>query len=225
MNQEIVGSIISKANKKPVPMPISSTQILQKIKYNDALEPHQKTALYLTYLTGARATEAISIKASDFQTQDNQIIVLVKTQKKRRGEPYRYLPLRSSNHAEQEMLVNITRHTNTLIAAEQDNTALIPYCRSTLWNWARRVDITTKAINQRARKIIDDYPFKMYPHYLRHCRASHLVNNYGFDAFALQQYMGWSDIEMAKIYVSLDWKRGSKLLMELSQPPYSSTQQ
>ena len=61
MNQEIAASIITKANKKPVPLPISATQLLQKIKYNPDLEPHKKTALYLTYLTGARASEALNI--------------------------------------------------------------------------------------------------------------------------------------------------------------------
>lgn len=41
---------------------------------------------------------------------------------------------------------------------------------------------------------------KLFIHYLRHCRATHLYRYYGTDSLALKEYFGWSSVEMAARY-------------------------
>lgn len=42
----------------------------------------------------------------------------------------------------------------------------------------------------------------LHPHYLRHCRASHLVEYYEFTTTELCQFFGWTDSDMAVKYTS-----------------------
>lgn len=218
---DIAEQIVKGVNKKPVPNPIKRVELYNAITNSD-LKNHQKTALYLAYLTGARASELINIRANDFEevtstdllgNPKRQLLVTVKTLKKRRGSLERRLALASEDKTEKKMLNGILRHRTALIELDALTARLVPVSRQAVWQWAQKIELTTRAVDQRKRKVIEDYSFKMYPHYLRHCRASHLVNDYGFEAFGLQQYMGWSSVEMAKIYVTLDWHKASRLLL------------
>lgn len=218
---DLAEQIVKGVNKKPVPNPIKREELYNTITNSD-LKNHQKTALYLAYLTGARASELINIRANDFEevtgtdllgNPKRQLLVTVKTLKKRRGSLERRLAIASEDKTEKKMLNGILKHRTALIELDALRSRLVPVSRQAVWQWAQKIVLTTRAVDQRKRKVIEDYSFKMYPHYLRHCRASHLVNDYGFEAFSLQQYMGWSSVEMAKIYVTLDWHKASRLLL------------
>ena len=46
----------------------------------------------------------------------------------------------------------------------------------------------------------------LFPHYLRHCRASHLVAHFNFREYELMKFMGWVDSDSAKFYIKLDYR-------------------
>ena len=43
---------------------------------------------------------------------------------------------------------------------------------------------------------------KLHPHYLRHCRAKHLVDYYNFSDTKLRVFFEWSDTKMAATYAN-----------------------
>lgn len=58
--------------------------------------------------------------------------------------------------------------------------------------------ITRSRANQILEKV------DLYPHYLRHLRATHLVTSNGFDTEHLKKFFGWSSGETAANYVHLN---------------------
>jgi integrase len=57
---------------------------------------------------------------------------------------------------------------------------------------------------QRVFKILEG--LRLYPHWLRHIRLTHLVTDYGCDTEYLKQFTGWGTERTAKEYVNLDIK-------------------
>jgi len=57
---------------------------------------------------------------------------------------------------------------------------------------------------QRAYQILSSVG--LFPHWLRHIRATHLVRDYGFNTEHLRQFTGWTDQRPAATYVHLNIK-------------------
>jgi len=215
---DLAEQIVSKANKKPVPFVLNTEKLYKKINNNPDLKndlgtPYKREALFLAYLTGARASELLRVKPMDFEGHGDNVTVLLLNEKKRRGAIYRKIPLRTKHKYDGLMLKRVTWLVNKQILNGKEKEPLWPVTRSTLWRWAQKINLVTQATNERERKIIDVYEFRMFPHYLRHCRATHFVNIFRVDAFTLQGLMGWTSPEMARVYVKFDWKTAADLLL------------
>lgn len=57
-------------------------------------------------------------------------------------------------------------------------------------------------IRKRANQILETVD--LYPHYLRHLRATHLVTDYNYDTEHLKKFFGWASSETASNYVHLN---------------------
>ena len=75
--------------------------------------------------------------------------------------------------------------------------------------------IRTKAYYYDSKKEMDiTRPY--YPHFLRHCRLSHLAEHHHFDAIKLMYWAGWTDPKLANIYVRMDWRALAEAIQNYS---------
>jgi len=110
--------------------------------------------------------------------------------------------------------------TKEWINSLDDDAFIFPFNRVTAWRHIRKIidkfkeegikgDPVIKAMVNGKMKRINKNRKKGYchmnaNHYLRHCRATHLVTIYGFDSMRLVKYMGWTDARPADTYVHLN---------------------
>lgn len=65
----------------------------------------------------------------------------------------------------------------------------------------------------RYRKLVDDaLPVGFSTHCLRHSRATHLAEVFGFNAYQIQAFLGHARLNTSAIYVASDLSRSRKLL-------------
>lgn len=86
--------------------------------------------------------------------------------------------------------------------------------RTNAWNRLAKVEISTRAI--QGKDIIEDYVKGVNPHYLRHCRLTHLVQTYGFNELQLMRFAGWTNTKPAIVYVHLNWMDLAKVMTQAS---------
>jgi integrase len=202
--------------KKPIPLPIPKTDIYALVENQD---DEIKSLVYCLYLTGARASELIQIETKDFDEQtdtsgNQQITVKVNTRKKKRGFPYRIIPLRSTSQVELKMLHHLLKHKTTYERLGYNR--LFPYRRETIWRKLSSLTFTTSWLVFTPKLAVKENQTQhLYPHFLRHCRATHLVTDYAFNPYVLKDLMGWSSTKPANVYVNLDWRDASRLLLSL----------
>ena len=226
--------ILNKARRIPakkVPLPIPKLEVYELGQQLEADE--DRSLLYFTYLTGARVSEVLAVTTADFETATDgvaeQIRVRLNTCKRRdltHGMPYRNLPLKSNSEIEQKMLALILKHKR--VVEHFGFKKLYDMHRTTAWSKLGALKFVTHAVEFNPLRVTDDVEFHLFPHFLRHCRATDLVAEYGFGPFELQYFMGWSSAEPAKVYVNLDWRNSSRLLLGLNSrllPQSSSTPQ
>jgi integrase len=199
---------------KPIPMPISVEEIYALAANETDLT---KSLIFGLYLTGARISELLGLRSKDFSDYgdtavNRQITVTLKTEKKRKGIPLRTLAIRSNHPTELAMLNHLLAHKATFDQLGKEK--LYEIGRTVAWRNLQKLSFTTDLITFEPKiSILEDQPQHLYPHFLRHCRATHLVTTYNINPFELQRYMGWTTLAPAIIYVNLDWRNTANLLM------------
>lgn len=195
--------------RKPIPFPIA----INEIEPLAQLYPEPYDMLFrVCYLYGARIGEALTLRYSDLKlTRDNYgrdiLTAHILTEKNKRT-PFRVLPAIAGG-------VNLTpfqkeeaKITAKLLAALPDAREGLVFpgiTRQLAHYYFNKQAIAIRAFLMSERRIIDLEEFRIYPHYLRHCRLTHLVEEYGYDHIKLMQYAGWTDVRPASIYLQLDW--------------------
>ena len=201
---------------KPLLNPLTINQILQDWKAFKELQGRRVANFYaFLYLTGARISEVNQVRRSDIQLLTAKKIMLVEmpTLKNRRDktrtlvipliqpytpmvkdlwewlqlfEPYDIIFPYSRQHLRRWL---ITRKVGG--PKRGWKTLKAPLIKTTAWFWGKR------------KKMFYQRPY--YPHFLRHCRLTHLVKHHHFGSERLKYWAGWSDVRLAEIYVRLDW--------------------
>ena len=207
---------MKKERLKPIYHPIEPTEIKDTINQIRGTE-YQNLARTL-YLFGLRITEALNMKQRDItitgkpgkQTYIAKVITL-----KNKKDPYRR-PVAWQINTEGEIAENLIEYTQQ----KQPHQALFTMSRQQAWNIFSKVDITLDATTYEPRQKLT-ITRGLWPHYLRHCRASHLANHYFFGMRELQNYFGWSNPLTAGVYVRSSWasiaKQGWKAITEASE--------
>jgi integrase len=186
---------------RPKYQAINPTSILQLFKAVDDT-PARAIGLF-TYLSGGRINEVTDFTPNRLEALPDRFTVRIKTLKQRRGDNVRKILIPRGDFAkclEDEMMEIVLDYLKGFKSFDY------PFRK---WGnmseyLKRHAELKTEA---RVRTMSGEYVDKMiskslHPHFLRHCRATHLHDYYGFDNIQLCRYFGWKNPEMAMRYTS-----------------------
>lgn len=189
--------------KKPVPEALPMEDIYRVgNRYED---PRDRTLFFFCYLTGARISEALASTPQDMtvvksDSLGDYITVRLLTRKNKRI-PFRDVPV-PMKHREKNMVDYIYSYMEIETQKKTDR-IFNHLTRTNAWNRLTKNSVRIRAIHGKA--ILDDHEQRVNPHYLRHCRLTHLVQHYGFNDIQLMRFAGWSNTKPATVYVHLNW--------------------
>lgn len=160
-----------------------------------------QATFFMTYLVGGRINEITDFTISRLTIHDDKVLVRLRTLKQKQPDSMRRVPVPLGQYAkchENEMWAIVSKYLAGF--SIQDH----PFKR---WGnmseyLKRHVTLITEA---RIRTPGGDYMDKViekpfHPHYLRHTRATHLAEFYGFGTQQLCLFFGWSNPSVSLIY-------------------------
>jgi len=176
----------------------------------------QLKALYhILYLTGARISEVLKLRRKDItwgSPQDKKTLVFDLITLKNKRQKHRKIPVVLNSEYEKKMAEELIEYVNRF---EKGNSALFKIERTNATHRLKRMlKIYVRATKDGKTDVVEEYPFRIHPHYLRHCRLTHLVDMYGIDAVSLKTFAGWTGLDMADTYIRQDWKGLAKRMKE-----------
>jgi len=187
---------------KPIPEALGIKEILRV--GNLYAEPEVRALYYFLYLTGCRISEALKVRVRDIEfLQDKQLGDVMKvhlfTLKNRRSK-FRDVPVLIRDH-EKTMVEYILKFIGS--QKRDPDSFLFFISRTNAWNKLTQVEIIVRAA--QGTKVIEDMQLRIHPHFLRHCRATYLVQELNVPESQLVRFMGWSNSDPAQIYLHLNW--------------------
>lgn len=196
--------------KKPVPeaMSMKVVELFSHTYYGEDL-----AVFNFCYLTGARVSEALSCRKEDIQMAKSKdlgdyLTVRLVTLKNKKV-PFRDIPV-PMREVEEKMTKQIFTYMETENKKDADH--IFHLSRTNTYNRLAKRTMRVRAIDKRKKEIISNYEKPMNPHYLRHCRLTHLVQHYGFNELQLMRFAGWSNTNPAIVYVHLNWMDLAKVM-------------
>jgi len=182
-------------HKKPIPIPVSREYIYEigKEYYGE-----YRILFYLLYLTGGRISEVLKLRRDDIEERGDVLLVNLYTAKNKLID-FRNLPI-INDGIYKKMLDPVIEYVNQ----SEYGLRLFKMTRQMAYNNLSRKWITIRATHKK--RVIENYKLKLRPHYLRHCRLTHLVTVHNFNEFSLMQFAGWTNIKPAMFYVRQNWK-------------------
>lgn len=129
------------------------------------------------FLTGARVSEFVSLKAEDFYLDEQMILI-----KKGKGDKSRYVPI----------LPELAQELKTHLGSRQTGY---------IFESNRHTKFTTRRIQQIVKETAEHSGItkKVHPHLLRHTVATFLLEK-GMPLEQIQKFLGHSKIETTQIY-------------------------
>ena len=189
---------------KPVPEVITKEAILEIIE-DPKLKYETKALIAILYLTGGRISEVLAVRPMDIVKAADNVITFKLINSKNRRTKRKVIPIILLNDVERKMMKYIFDFytaKNTPADAR-----IFTFTRHNAWRRLQKInEIIVRASDYKNKVEIDDMEFKLHPHYFRHCRATHLANDYNLSAIDIQNAMGWSDTRPLSIYAHGDWR-------------------
>lgn len=150
------------------------------------------------YITGGRASEVSEIKLKDVTFENGWIFIRLINRKNKR---FTRKEIMANLEIEKVFLKWLVDYYNYRVSYCDLEDPLFPMIYQ---KQEQQVCITPMAIYHIATRYV-----KINPHFFRKLRASHLLEYYGFDVKALQQYLGWSSVLSSEPYLRIS-KSGIK---------------
>lgn len=201
-----------KTKKKPIPEPISQETIFS---LGQTIENLQDRALFFfLYLTGCRISEALQVMCSDVRNATTRlksgkrvkaIAADLITLKRRTGLPRRTI-LVNPMGIDREMLLIINKQIKT---RKDSKEFIFQYGdlksgrgrKKAYWH-IKKVTYSIRGIAPPDGHMVPMPDFGLNLHFLRHCRATHLSEIYGYNDRELMLYFGWSSPMPANTYTN-----------------------
>lgn len=203
MTETILGGV----GKKPVPEAMNMKALVSLGE--EYKNPEDRALFYFCYLTGARISEALDVTPEDIHEHKSEelgeyLTVRLLTRKNRRAK-IRDVPV-PTQQVEKAMVSYVNKYTRS----GSGGRLFSGLSRTNAWNRLSKIEITVRAI--RGKEILPEFTKGVNPHYLRHCRLTHLVQHYGFNELQLMRFAGWTNTKPAIVYVHLNWMDLAKVM-------------
>lgn len=195
---------IGQATRKPIPDGLTWEQTVNTyLKYLPTSQA--RFAFGFIYLTGQRASEALETRRSHIQLKTLstglEALVVDSLTYKNMTHMRREICI-PMNRREKPIVENCLRHIQDMNLEAK----VLPVTRQTLWNWLSTVTVEgVRALDVRQRALVD-IDVHVYPHFLRHTRATHMADYYNLDHQGMMAYFGWKDANMPNYYVRGGWR-------------------
>jgi integrase len=195
--------------RKDIPFPLSMDEIYE-LGLNADRE--DKFLLWLLYCSGGRVSEVLPLRKRSFTFELNKSVMHVELPTlKNRKSRIRIVPIPYNGQYKDSEMCKFVREVITTSDSDEED-RIFNYSlnhnngRVTIYNHIKRFkkDLTVSRFSDGKRTPVVFEGFSLFPHFLRHCRLTHLVRYYHFDAFRLQKFAGWSSPAPASVYVQLD---------------------
>ncbi len=175
------------AKKLPKAPDVDQMQFLLNIQPQEPLEFRDHAILELTYASGLRLSELLSLNLDSIDFSEHSVVVVGK------GNKMRQLPIgRKAIESVQAWL-----------ALRSDFASINEHA---LFVSKRGTRITPRAVQQRfARWGALQSATHLHPHMFRHAFASHLLES-SSNLRAVQELLGHSDIKTTQVYTHLDFQ-------------------
>ncbi len=188
--------------KKPLPH-VVTLEYLYRIseQLNDT---ESKALFYALYLTGARISELLETERKDYHVENYRgykVMYVDLITLKRKQKMIRSVPIMLDYSRTDEELKMADLLWKYIITMKPDQSPF-PFVRKTAWKKIR-TPISVRAVSPNG-EYLKNHEFLIHPHYLRHCRLTHLVQYYRYDTSYLKKITGWTNDTPAKVYVQLD---------------------
>lgn len=200
-----------KIYRKPRVKPVFDTIDIERLyELGEIIKDKRIRALYfIMYLSGARVSEALNLRARDIRLTDSGEFVITILTLKNREHPKRSNPvLYNANpkheyyhHYEKKMVDFVIGY----ISGFNPDDKLFNMTRQSVFNKFTH-SLFTHTAATHGKTIIDDIEKRINPHYLRHCRLTHLVQEYGYTEIPLMIFAGWSNTDMCRTYIHIGFK-------------------
>ena len=165
---------------------------------------------YFSYLTAARISEALRARRKDIEVtsyKGQPVTVATLINQKSKMFKTKMIPFIWTD-GEDGYDKKMTEFVLDFIWHKHQDAKCFNLKRTTAANRFRRnIEITVRAIKHtegKGTEVVDDYLFKVHPHYLRHCRLTHLSS---LPELNLVMIAGWTTVEPARIYIRESWGR------------------
>lgn len=195
--------------KSPIPMAIDPQDLFGIMKRINGLNTYNKW--YLTafssflYLTGARVSEGLMMKRGDIDFREDDVLVANLRTLKARIYPIRQIPI-VPTRSDKPFYRILKKFLDTEVQEESD--LLFPTFKSrfVINHHLKKIKIQNLLQLDPNNKRWLEQPYRMHPHYLRHCRLSHMTSIYGYGEIELMRFAGWSSTKPCVFYVKLNYK-------------------
>lgn len=188
------------AHNRRIVYPVAQEVILQR---GLEIKDKELRALYFfLYLTGARISEALKLKYGDINIKSVDKhryaeVRLITLKNRQKGLRFilipLYIPLEAQMYA---YFAEIYDHRINTVFKDVGT-------RNNVWFKLKNITYDTEVLDLKTKQRAEQ-EVRLHPHLLRHFRLSHLVTLYSYNAFELQDFAGWSNLNMASIYVSMN---------------------
>lgn len=158
----------------------------------DIDDKNLRALMAVAYLTGARATEYLSLKREDIEVEErggrHLLVFSLKNNKNpRTKEKKATIPY--DDKEEVRLLIPVLDYVDKIPKGQL------------------LFDLNLRQANRYFNHIFKSaLGKKLSSHYIRHIRLTHLVRYKHFDAFRLQLWAGWSSMVVADNYMKLDYE-------------------
>ena len=204
INDKDIASLVKELNlsrKKPVPVPPSYETVITTGREYPNLRVR---LLYLwLYLTGQRISEALRVKRRDVTRRQIGALeywLVDSITLKNRLQPRREISVPMHGIEEEKSRAVYA----TIEPLDPDELIFEGITRQKAYNYLSTVKLPCQVINAKKERFLEEIP--VYPHLLRHCRATHLVREHNFHLKMLMDFFGWSSPTMANVYTSPSWQ-------------------
>lgn len=168
------------------------------------IDARWKSLFYALYLTGARVSEILDTERKDWYVDNHnghQVMFVRLITLKRKQKYIRTVPINLEITRTPEE-TKMAEYVLNYLRPKHPDEKPWPICRKTAWKYLSVIPFKTRTVIKG--QYIRDHEFKMWPHYLRHCRLTHLAQYYSFDESYLVRFTGWTNSKPAQTYVNLN---------------------